>query len=284
MQKLLQDIVPILFGKKGEKRDHPIDNFVFRLHYRVTTAGLVAAAVLTSSYHYLDSSGSAIQCMVGKRYSKIVTQHCWVSSTYSLPEVWESGGVYPGVGYGSGGRVYHAYYQWVPYYCLLLASAFYLSHLLWKALEGGRLTSLLQEDEEVMEEDEDVREPGETRKGVRWERVEAIAEYFERRTRLGIGGRCEDIWLLLCEFANLAIVVASLALTNVFLGGEFWQFGTEAIRWLWREEQEREQYQTSPMKRNPKGTFVVKSKLGPFTPFLLHLNYISVQVDFYFFV
>ena len=28
----------------------------------------------TSSYHYLDSSGSAIQCMVGKRYSKIVTQ------------------------------------------------------------------------------------------------------------------------------------------------------------------------------------------------------------------
>ena len=28
----------------------------------------------TSSYHYLDSSGSAIQCMVGKSYNKIVTQ------------------------------------------------------------------------------------------------------------------------------------------------------------------------------------------------------------------
>ena len=39
-----------------------------------------------------------------------------------------------------------------------------------------------------------------------------------------------------------------------------------------------EQYQTSPMKRNPKGTFVVKSKLGslfsmftPFSPFELYI-------------
>ena len=32
------------------------------------------SSLQTSSYHYLDSSGSAIQCMVGKRYSKIVTQ------------------------------------------------------------------------------------------------------------------------------------------------------------------------------------------------------------------
>ena len=89
------------------------------------------------------------------------------------------------------------------------------------------------------EEEDDVREPGETRTGVRWERVERIAEYFEQRTRLGIGGGCEDMWLLLCEFANLAMVVAGLVLTNVFLGGEFWQFGTEAIQWLRREDQER---------------------------------------------
>ena len=54
MQKLLQDIVPILFGKKGQKREHLIDNFVFRLHYRVTTAGLVAAAVLVSIIDHDD--------------------------------------------------------------------------------------------------------------------------------------------------------------------------------------------------------------------------------------
>ena len=99
MYKLLQEINPVLFGKNEEPSidksgrlvgEPPIDNFVFRLHYRATTAGLIAASILvnisnsfetfiksslqTSSYHYLDSSGSAIQCMVGKRYSKIVTQ------------------------------------------------------------------------------------------------------------------------------------------------------------------------------------------------------------------
>ena len=96
-----------------------------------------------------------------------------------------------------------------------------------------------EEDEEKEEEEDDGREAGETRRGVRWERVEGIAEYLERRTRLGLGGGCEDMWLLLCEFANFAVVVASLILTNVFLGGKFWQFGTEAVQWQWQEEQER---------------------------------------------
>ena len=82
-------------------------------------------------------------------------------------------------------------------------------------------------------------EAGETRRGVRWERVENIAEYFERRTRLGIGGGYEDMWLLFCELANLVIVVTSLTLTNIFLGGEFWKFGTAAVQWQWLEEEER---------------------------------------------
>ena len=48
MQKLLEEIVPILFGKGSPQ--HPIDNIVFRLHYRVTVAGLVAAAILVSIF------------------------------------------------------------------------------------------------------------------------------------------------------------------------------------------------------------------------------------------
>ena len=99
---------------------------------------------------------------------------------------------------------------------------------------------LLQEGQE--EEEEGVREAeeaGETRRGVRWERVENIAEYFERRTRLGIGRGYEDMWLLFCELANLVIVVTSLTLTNIFLGGEFWRFGTAAVQWQWLEEEER---------------------------------------------
>ena len=47
------------------------------------------------------------------------------------------------------------------------------------------------------------------------------------------------MWLLFCEFANLVIVVTSLTLTNIFLGGEFWKFGTAAVQWQWLEEEER---------------------------------------------
>ena len=56
MYKLLQEINPVLFGKNDQEPsieksgrlvvEPPIDNFVFRLHYRATTAGLIAASIL----------------------------------------------------------------------------------------------------------------------------------------------------------------------------------------------------------------------------------------------
>lgn len=54
MYKLLQEINPILFGKNDQEPsieksgEPPIDNFVFRLHYRATTAGLIAASILVN--------------------------------------------------------------------------------------------------------------------------------------------------------------------------------------------------------------------------------------------
>ena len=69
-----------------------------------------------------------------------------------------------------------------------------------------------------------------------WERIERIAEYLEQKTRLGVGSGMDDIELLLCEVVNLVVVVASLLLTNTFLGGEFWHFGAEALHWQLQEE------------------------------------------------
>ena len=58
MYKLLQEINPVLFGKNDQEPsieksgrlvgEPPIDNFVFRLHYRATTAGLIAASILVN--------------------------------------------------------------------------------------------------------------------------------------------------------------------------------------------------------------------------------------------
>ena len=86
---------------------------------------------------------------------------------------------------------------------------------------------------------EDVREFGDQRQSVPWERIERIAEYLEQKARLGAGSGMDDIHLLLCEVVNLVVVVASLLLTNTFLGGEFWQFGAEALHWQLQEEEKR---------------------------------------------
>lgn len=38
---------------------------------------------------------------------------------------------------------YHAYYQWVPFVLFAQAISFYLPHLLWRSMEGGKIKSLV---------------------------------------------------------------------------------------------------------------------------------------------
>jgi hypothetical protein len=45
-----------------------------------------------SSYAYIDSSGSAIQCMLNKGSmipSDVINRFCWIQSTFTLPKYYE---------------------------------------------------------------------------------------------------------------------------------------------------------------------------------------------------
>ena len=72
MYKLLQEINPVLFGKNDQEpsieksgrlvEEPPIDNFVFRLHYRATTAGLIAASILVIISNSFNNPSYNIFC------------------------------------------------------------------------------------------------------------------------------------------------------------------------------------------------------------------------------
>ena len=49
---------------------------------------LLVSVILVSSYNYIDSSGSSIQCMIDKGTNigaNIINNYCWIMSTYTLP-------------------------------------------------------------------------------------------------------------------------------------------------------------------------------------------------------
>ena len=59
-----------------------IDNFCFRLHYKVTFLIFVTCATMQAAKQYI---GDPIDCMVDGVDSKIMDTYCWIHSTYSVP-------------------------------------------------------------------------------------------------------------------------------------------------------------------------------------------------------
>ena len=121
MYSNLKGTKKLLRRKKKIQAPRP-DNFIFRLHYQYTFGILAIACILVSSYSYIDTQSSAIQCMADKGQvpGKVLNNYCWISSTFTLPKYYDGNinedFIHHGVGPDIEGdeEVYHAYYQWVP--------------------------------------------------------------------------------------------------------------------------------------------------------------------------
>ncbi|CAB0010947.1 unnamed protein product [Nesidiocoris tenuis] len=95
-----------------------IDNLIFRLHYRVTTAILFLCCILVTANNLI---GDPISCITdGGVPAHVINTFCWITYTFTLPGVVGDPGTHvahPGV--ASAGpdeeKKYHAYYQWVPF-------------------------------------------------------------------------------------------------------------------------------------------------------------------------
>jgi len=223
-----------LLRRKTKIQDPRPDNFVFRLHYQFTFGILAVACTLVTSYSYIDSSGSAIQCMTDKGQvpGKILNNYCWISSTFTLPKHFEGAHgddfIHHGVGPDVEGdeKIYHAYYQWVPLMLSLQAAMFYLPHWIWKQLEGGRFDLIIAGLNGANCDNKDVK-------------IDALAKYMKERLRDQYDHKMWAAKFYFCEFLNFVNIVFQICLTDRFLGWSFSNYGLAAAGWSSLDAEER---------------------------------------------
>lgn len=210
-----------------------IDNLVFYFHSKVTVLLLVTFSTVIVAFEYF---GKPIECynesMQGEgEESKFLNVYCWISTTYSIPDLWNasvgSEVVYPGVGnsYAETSRTYHSYYQWVVFVLYLQALAFSLPKYVWNATENN-LTSHLTKKLRFT-----VMQPKK-----RLLKLKRLAEYLEKTK-----SHNKLFWIfVLCEALNLANVVLQMVLLDYFLNGKFWSLGKKYLQWNWQDASDYE--------------------------------------------
>ena len=79
-----------------KKRDPAtIDNFAFKLHYRVTFVVMLVCMMLVSARQYI---GDPISCIADGVPGGTLDLYCWIHSTFSVPSRWGKGSDEYGVG------------------------------------------------------------------------------------------------------------------------------------------------------------------------------------------
>ena len=191
---------------------------------------LATSVILVSTYSYIDSSGSAIQCLYDKGTGipqDVINRYCWIMSTFTLPKHYEGQIGEDFLHYGVGShkdkdeRVYHAYYQWVPLMLSFQALMFYAPHWIWKQLEGGRLRNIVSGLNVTIFEETD-RSP----------KVDKLAGYMKERMaeRRSIDHKIWAFKFFFCEVLCFVNVILQILITDGFLAGEFSKYGTEVLK------------------------------------------------------
>jgi len=210
-----------------------IDNWVFKLYYRVTPMiiGICTVLVCTSQFF-----GEPISCDAGQARGGIeqdvLESYCWMYSTWNIPMEYK--------GACSGGDqdddtntiVYNSYYQWVPLYLIFLAILFYLPRMFWLMMEGGLMKFFGRGTTTRFVEDAD-------------EKKEKLVRFFYKnihnKYNIYFGG------FIFCEFLNFALVVVTFGMTHRFLHYRFIFYGFEVWQYYILPEEE----QHMPGVKNP---------------------------------
>lgn len=206
-----------------------VDNIVFRLHWMLTSAILIASSLAVTSRQYL---GDPIACIRSgdSPSSRIVDTYCWIHATFTIPSAFTkkvgSEVAYPGIDNSRDSeRRYYAYYQWVCFILFLQAVFFYFPFYLWSVWEGGllRAVSLNMHFAVITEED-------------RKHKRKIISEYLLRNTGQH---KLYAMKYIFCEFLALLNVLVQLMLMDMLFDGEFWTYGPDVVKFMAMDQEDR---------------------------------------------
>ncbi|XP_064457651.1 innexin shaking-B-like isoform X2 [Ornithodoros turicata] len=193
------------------RRTVSIDNCVFRLHWLVTSLVLVTFSLLITARQYV---GEPIECVPPSDDfpMSVLNTYCWIHSTFTIPSAFvKKVGVevaHPGVD-NSGSwfqdKRYTAYYQWN-----------------W---EGGLLEVITMGMQVVIMEDQE-----------RTHKTSILTEYLFRNLKKH---QVYALKYMFCEFLSFVNVIGQMFLIDRFLGGEFWSYGIEVIRFSQSDQEDR---------------------------------------------
>lgn len=215
-----------------------IDNWVFKLHYKASVLIFLVSSLLVCSRQYI---GEHIRCIAdGGVPEHVMNTFCFFTSTFTVVKhldasLLDAGNIaHPGVGpYGMNSTEpikRHAYYQWVPFVLFGQAIMFYITHLLWKKLEGGRVKYLVDglklaafalADEQITVRDNKI--PSRQEKE---EKMRTIREAFLTRVYIN---KSWSVKLIICELLNLLHIILQIYITNAFLQGNFYNLGADVM-------------------------------------------------------
>ena len=117
------DVFRSLKGLTRLKSPVTIDSSVFRLHYTVSVAFMLAFSMIVTTRQYV---GNPIDCVFTKDIPEdVLNTYCWIHSTYTIPSAfWKRIGIdvaHPGIDktVDPDERRFVKYYQWVTF-CLFM--------------------------------------------------------------------------------------------------------------------------------------------------------------------
>ncbi|KAF0289299.1 Innexin inx2 [Amphibalanus amphitrite] len=211
-----------------------IDNNVFRLHYKGTTALLLVCCLLVTSKQYL---GDPIDCIFDgvkdKEKGKAMDTYCWIHSTFTVQVPPNRTGKigeqfpYPGVVTPQEGDKFkhHLYYQWVAFTLFFQAMLFYVPHYLWQVWEGQKCQMLVM----------DMQSPV-TKEEARRDRQKLITNYFSLNLH---HHNFYAVRFFCCEVLNFLNVIAQIFFTDLFLGYEFTTYGWRVVQFANMDQEDR---------------------------------------------